>query len=163
MPISVTTLAHVAALAAAVPRITVSLDTPSGSTIIVGDFPEASMCTHAFRQFVQQWPVDAQHQPCVDAVHFDGAQERGPVLATGPSRWFVSELAAQPAVAALRAARPDGPRIDTRVRFDPLLGLSVVRMASDQLSETELDEAATLAYAACLAEHLIWQGTRVAG
>lgn len=155
MPTSVTTLAHVAALAAAVPRLTVSLDTRGGSTVIVGDFPEASMCTHAFRQVVQQWPSHGDHEPYVDAVHFDGAEERGPVLATGAVRWFVSELASQPTVAALRGARPEGPRVDTRVRFDSVLGLSVVRMASADLDADQLDEAATLAYASCLAEHLI--------
>ncbi|MFW2512148.1 hypothetical protein ACNI3K_00020 [Demequina sp. SO4-13] len=163
MPTSVITLAHVAALAAAVPRITVSLDTRGGSTVIVGDFPEASMCTHAFRQVVTEWPADAAHEPCVEAIHFDGAEERGPVLATGVERWFVSELDAQAAVAALRDARPDGPRIDTRVRFDPVLALSVVRMASDRLSAAELDAAATLAYAACLAEHLMGVSARVTG
>lgn len=163
MPTSVTTLAHVAALAAAVPHLTVSLETRGGSTVIVGDFPEASMCAHAFRQVVQQWPSQGDHEPCVDAVHFDGADERGPVLATGAVRWFVSELGAQPTVSALRGARPDGPRVDTRVRFDAELGMSVVRMASADLDADALDEAATLAYAACLAEQLIWEGTRVTG
>ena len=162
MSVPVSTLTHVAALAAAVPQLTVSLDTHSGSTVIVGDFPEASLCTHAFRRVVADWPADGDHAPCVDGVHFDGAQERGPVLGSGAVRWFVSDLPAQATATALRSARSDGPRIDTRVRFDTMLGVSVVRMECGQVDALELDEAATLAYAACLAEHLIWSGTRVA-
>lgn len=161
MTVPLSTLTHAAALAGAVPQLTVSLETRGGSTVIVGDFPEASMCAHAFREAVTQWPADGTRPPSVDAVRFDGAHERGPVLATGQVRWFVSDLAAQPTVSTLRAARPDGPRIDTRVRFDGELGLSVVRMESDVMTPDELDEAATHAYAACLADHLIWEGTRV--
>lgn len=155
MPTPVSTLVHVAALATAVPRVTFSLDTTGGSVVVIGDFPEASMCTHAFRQVVAQWPASGDHAPCVEAIHVEGATERGPVLADSTARWFVSDLAAQATIAAIRAARAGGPHVDTRVRFDTMLGVSVVRMASESLMPEELDEAATLAYGACLTEHLI--------
>ncbi|GIG53612.1 hypothetical protein [Demequina activiva] len=155
MPTPVSTLVHVAALATSVPQVTFSLDTTGGSTVVIGDFAEASMCTHAFRQVVAQWPAHGDHAPCVEAIHVEGAIERGPVLADGAARWFVSELGAQATIAAIRTAREGGPHVDTRVRFDSVLAVSVVRMASDSLDSDALDEAATLAYAACLAEHLI--------
>ena len=137
------------------PRVTFSLDTTGGSIVVIGDFAEASMCTHAFRQVVAQWPANGEHSPCVEAIHVEGAHESGPLLVDGTARWFVSELGAQATIAAVRSAREAGPRIDTRVRFDALLGVSVVRMASEGLSSDGLDEAATRAYAACLADHLI--------
>lgn len=155
MSVPVSTLSHVAALAASVPHLTVSLETHSGSTVIVSDTPEASMCAHAFRHVVADWPEDGDHAPCVDEIRFDGAHERGPLLATGPVRWWVSDLSAQATIAAVRASRPDGPRVDTRVRFDSTLGVSIVRMESRELDDAALDERATIAYAACLAEHLI--------
>jgi len=156
--VPVSTLSHIAALAASVPHLTVALDTHSGSAVTVGDGPEASMCAHAFRQVVANWPEDGDHAPCVDQIRFDGADERGPVLATGRVRWFVSDLSAQDTIAALRGARPEGPRgprVDTRVRHDATLGVSIVRMESAELDHVALDERATAAYAACLAEHLI--------
>lgn len=155
MSVPLSTLVQASALAAVVPHLTVSFETHSGSTVIVGDFPEASMCAQMFRHVVAKWPSGTEHAPCVEQVHFDGAHERGPVLATGNTRWYVSELTAADVVAQARESREGLPRIDTRVRLDPVLGVSVVRMASDQLDSAELDEAATLLYAACLAEHLI--------
>ena len=155
MPTPISTLVHVAALATSVPRVTFSLDTTGGSTVVIGDFPEASMCSHAFRQVVAHWPESGDHAPCVESIHVEGASERGPVLVDGSARWFVSELGAQATITAVSAAREGGPRVDTRVRFDTVLGVSVVCMASDAVDAEALDEAATLAYAACLAEHLI--------
>ncbi|WP_062076781.1 hypothetical protein [Demequina globuliformis] len=155
MPIPVSTLTHVAALASAVPQLTVSLDTHGGTTVIVGDFPEASMCAHAFRNVASQWPAHGEHQPCVDEIHFDGGVARGPLLATGPVRWFVTDLPAQRAVHALRRVRPRSQGADVAVRFDALLAVSVVRLESAELSEEALDELATAAYAACAVDHLM--------
>ena len=155
MSVPVSTLVHVSALASAVPQLTVSLDTDSGSTIIVGDFPEASMCTHAFRQVVAHWPEHGEHAPCVGEIVFDGAERRGAVLAQGDARWFVTDLAAQPAVSALRSAKPRSRGADVHVRFDTVLGVSVVRVASTILTDSELDDLATEAYAACATEHLL--------
>lgn len=155
MSVPLSTLVHASALAAAVPQLTVSFDTHGGSTVIVGEFSQASMCAQMFRHVVAGWPVEGGHEPCVDQIHFDGAVERGPVLATGAQRWFVSELAATDVVSVARAARAGQPRIDTQVRFDTILGVTVIRMESEGLSSDALDEAATLLYAACLAEHLI--------
>lgn len=155
MTVSVSTLAQVAALASAVPHLTVSLDTHGGTTVIVGDFPEASMCAHAFRHVVSQWPAEGAHEPCVDEIHFDGGQARGPVLATGPVRWFVAELPAQRAVGALKTVRPRAQGASAAVRFDAVLGVSVVRLESDTLEDAELDEVATAAYAACEVESLL--------
>ncbi|WP_144276297.1 hypothetical protein [Demequina sp. NBRC 110053] len=153
MPVS--TLTHVAALAGAVPHLTVSLDTDNGATVIVGDFPEASLCTHAFRQVIADWPTESGHAPCVDDIHFDGADARGPVLATGQVRWFSTGLGAQRAVAALRTSRRGQQKISVQVRFDALLAVSVVRMESDALADDELDDAAIAAYATCEAESLL--------
>ncbi|MFV0633845.1 hypothetical protein [Demequina sp.] len=155
MSMPVSTLTHVAALAGAVPHLTVSLDTDSGSTVIVGDFPEASLCTHAFRQVIADWPSESGHAPCVEEIHFDGAEARGSVLATGAVRWFSTSLVAQRAVTALRRAREGQARVSVQVRFDALLGVSVVRMESTDLSAEELDEAAIGAYATCETEHLL--------
>lgn len=155
MSVPLSTLVQASALAAVVPHLTVSFETHSGSTVIVGNFAEASMCAQMFRHVVAEWPTDGEHEPCVEQIHFDGAHERGPVLASGNVRWFVSELAAAEVVAVARESRAGLPRIDTRVRLDPVLGVTVVRMASDEFDSADLDEAATLLYAACLAEHLI--------
>ncbi len=153
MPVS--TLGHIAALAAAIPHLTVSLDTHGGSTVIVGDFPEASMCSHAFRQVVTQWPAHSDHHPCVETVVFDGADERGPVLATGPVRWFATDLSAEQTVSVLRASKPRSSGISVQVRFDTVLGLSVVRMESSQMDDAALDDIAIAAYAGCEVAHLI--------
>lgn len=157
MSITVSTLGHVAALAAAVPQLTVSLDTHSGSTVIIGDFAEASMCSHAFRHVVSQWPEEGMHQPCVETIHFDGATPRGPVLATGPVRWFATDLCAQRTVGALRTVKPRAAGADAQVRFDTVLGICVVRLESETLTDEELDELATRAYAACVTDHLLWE------
>ncbi|WP_084128995.1 hypothetical protein [Demequina sp. NBRC 110055] len=159
MTVPVSTLVHVSALAAAVPQITVSLDTDGGSTVVVGDVPHASMCPHSFRHVVATWPADGGHEPCVDAIRFDGADSRGAVLAQGQSRWFVSELAAQPTVAALRAIKPRSRGAVVQVRFDAVLAVSVVRLESDTLAAEALDDLATEAYAACATEHLLWAAT----
>ncbi|MFV0287465.1 MAG: hypothetical protein ACK5IM_13940 [Demequina sp.] len=159
MTIPVSTLVQVSALAAAVPQLTVSLDTDGGTTVIVGDFPEASMCTHAFRHVVANWPAHGGHQPCVDEIHFDGAEGRGAVLAQGEARWFVSELAAQATVTALRTVGPRSRGAEAQVRFDSVLGVSVVRLASTTLTAEALDELATEAYAACVTEHLLLAAT----
>lgn len=71
MTVSYSTLAHVAALAAAVPGCIATLDTDSGRKVVVGDHPEASLCTHAFRHVIAQWPDGADHSPCVTGVRFD--------------------------------------------------------------------------------------------
>ncbi|WP_084106000.1 hypothetical protein [Demequina sp. NBRC 110056] len=155
MTMPVSTLTHVAALAGAVPQLTVSLDTDNGATVIVGDFPEASLCTHAFRQVMADWPTQSDHAPCVEEIHFDGAEARGPVLATGAVRWFSTGLGAQRAVAALREARKGQPKLSVQVRFDAMLAVSVVRMETDTLSDEDLDEAAIAAYATCEAESLL--------
>ncbi|WP_061960798.1 hypothetical protein [Demequina flava] len=155
MSISVSALAHVAALASAVPQLTVSLDTHGGTTVIVGDFAEASMCAHAFRHVVSQWPAQNAHDPCVEQIHFDGGHARGPLLAAGPVRWFVTDLSAQRAVSALRSVRPRAQGAAASVRFDSVLAVSVVRFESDVLDADALDELATSAYAACAVEHLV--------
>lgn len=159
MTVPVSTLVQVSALAAAVPQLSVSLDTDGGSTVVVGDVPEASMCPHAFRHVVANWPADGVHEPCVDAIRFEGADARGVVLSQGQSRWFVSDLAAQQTVAALRAIKPRSRGAVVQVRFDSVLAVSVVRLESDTLSADALDDLATEAYAACATEHLLWAAT----
>lgn len=155
MPISLTTLNHAAALAGAVPGLMVQIDTDSGSTVIVGEGPGASLCPHMFREVVSQWPDHADEAPCITGVRFDGADERGPTLATGPMRWFATELASSQAVAALRSLRGSGRHLDVRVRFDNTVGMSVVRIGSDVHAPRVLDEIAVEAYAACLSEQLL--------
>lgn len=159
MTVPVSTLIHVSALASAVPQLTVSLDTDSGSTVIVGDFAEASMCAHAFRHVVANWPADGGHEPCVTAIHFDGAERRGAVLAQGDARWFVSEMSATRTVTALRQIKPRSRGAEVHVRFDAVLGVSVVRLASSSIDPAAIDDLATQAYATCVTEHLVLEAT----
>lgn len=163
MTISRISLSHVAALAAAVPNLKVRLGTDSGGTVLVADEPGASLCAHAFRHVMAQWPDETGHSPCVNSVIYEGVRECPAGLAAGDVRWFVTELGAQEAANTLCAQRArDGISIDTEVRYDALLALTVVRLESDELDEDDLDEAALAAYGACVTEHLVGHGAHAA-
>lgn len=150
MPVSVTTLTHIAALECAVPGLTVRIATDGGGTVVIGDGEGASMCACAFRYVVAQWPHEADHDPCVASVEYQGAVHRGGILATGSSRWFVSDLEPHRTAYCLRAF---GSSLTARVWPDSQLGVCVVRV--DSRGDADVDELALDAYGAVLVADLV--------
>jgi len=154
MTLSRPTVEGLAALCAAVPDLAFTVTTASGGDMWVAEHPDARLCVHAFRHAIAEWPAEHTHSPCIEAVEFDAFEQRAGVLQRLGERWFVSPLGAEETAACLRGCAEIDSRVRALVRADPDFGLSVVRLSSDEVDESTLDDGAFAAYAACLTEDL---------
>ncbi|WP_084099720.1 hypothetical protein [Demequina sp. NBRC 110051] len=164
MSVSAVQIRSAAALMGAVPglvaRLTLPADAVAGTqrpvTLVAGDSPDATMCGHDFRAMVLERHLEGEG---LDDAHLtlDHADPATGLIRRGGVRWFVSPLPAKLSVATLRDAGHTRAPLQSVVRGDDALGLSVVavRDQSRAATDDELDAAATAASAACLVAHLL--------
>lgn len=155
MTLSRSTVQGLAALCGGIPDISFTVSTSSGGDLWVAEHPDAQLCVHAFRRAILEWPQGDCHEPTIQAVEFDDFDEMGGVLAREGERWFVSPLLAEATAGALHAMSDLDEAVEVVVREDLDFGLAVVRVSCRGGDERALDEAAIVAYAACLVEELI--------
>lgn len=169
MPLSRAAVESVAALCGAVPDLSFTVTTATGSTLWVAEHPDARLCVHAFRTVVAQWVADCGHEPCLEAVDFDEFALKGGILSRRGERWVVSPLGAGRTAAALRGVDGMADTLHVLVREDLDFDVSVVHLRLDMVAlshagdkaaqpgavEQVLDDAAIAAYAACLTEELL--------
>jgi len=161
MSLSRQTVHGLAALCGGIPDLKFTVSTSSGGDLWVAEHPDAQLCVHAFRQAIAEWPESDCHAPCIEGVAFDEFEELAGVLSRDGERWFVSPLDAQATADCLRSAGLDDA-IDALVREDLDFDVSVVRLSTGIANESELDDAAIAAYAACLTEELTRASTPAA-
>ncbi len=153
-------LTRIAAIAGATPERLLRLTTASGTSIVVGQHPNGTMCADGFRAIMATW--DEQYEPHVESVMFSGAALNHGILSAPRERLFATSLNADQTAACLRS-REDWPQeAHAVVREDPLLDLSVIRIVSDELDEDQLDALVQDADAACAVEALLADVARVA-
>lgn len=149
---SISDLAKVAALAGAMPGVSVTLTGAAGGELRIGPHPHGHLCAGGLRHLLARWAL--RGQPDILGIDFYGASERGGVLARPGERVFAVSLPVDDAIDCLRA-RLDWPEEAlARLSGDELLGVTVVRVTSDTMDDARLDEAAVLAHATCLVREL---------
>ena len=151
--VTMDSLTKAAALAGALPGLTVTITGAAGGRIVVGPHPQGTMCASGLRTLLASWS-DAD-EPQVTDVSFHGAEERSGMLSRPGERSFAIGLSASDVAACLRRRADWPPEAHVMVSFDELLAVSVVRVMSWDLSEHDLDEAALRAHATCLIEELM--------
>ncbi len=164
MTVTAVQIRSAAALMGAVPglvaRLTLEADAVSGQprdvSLVAGDAPDATMCGHGFRAMVLERHLEGEGLTGA-RLSLDHADPATGLIRRGGVRWFVSPLPAKLTVATLREAGHTRAPLQSVVRGDAALGLSVVAVRDHRRATTddELDAAATAASAVCLVAHLL--------
>ncbi|WP_084078985.1 hypothetical protein [Demequina sp. NBRC 110057] len=156
MTVSAPQIRSAAALLGAVPGLTARLTVPGADAVVAGAADDATMCGHTFRSLVLERHLDGEGLEGA-TLHLDDADHATGLIARGAVRWFVTPLPAPLAVAALRDSGHTRAPLQSVVRADASLGVSVVavRDQSGRVPAGDLDEAAVAASAACLVAHLL--------